>query len=179
MKPIRAAYFDVAALSALLLALALCAALIAQFVFKLQPCELCLQQRQPYYFGIIIALLIAQFAKTRFSENILKLMLALLIIVLGWSAFLAVRHSGVEWGWWPAPAGCAAATQIISNVHDLQAQLGNYAYIPCDKPAWKLFGMLSFANLNALLSMFLLLLNAAVLAGFNLRRPYASSSVSQ
>jgi disulfide bond formation protein DsbB len=178
MKDSRAIYFT-ATLSALLLAAGLCGALVAQYGFKLDPCELCLQQRQPYAIGIPLAFLIAFLATRNIPENILRGVQAIFIVVLGWSLFLALRHSGVEWGFWPAPGDCTASAQVMTNINDLQAQMQNYKFVPCDRPAWKLFGLLSFANLNALLSAFLFVLNGMVLAGYDPRRLYGSSTVSQ
>lgn len=179
MTTSRKIYFDNAVLSALLLALGLCAAWLMQYGFKFEPCELCLQQRQPYVIGIPLAFIVAHLATKNVSENVLKAAQVLFVVVLGWSLFLSLRHSGVEWGFWAAPADCTASAQAMTNIDDLQAQLKNYKLTPCDTPAWKLFGLLSLANLNALLSAFLFLLNALVLAGYDPRRLYGSSTVSQ
>jgi disulfide bond formation protein DsbB len=173
------AIFDIAILSALLLMAGLCGALVAQYGFKLEPCALCLQQRQPYAIGIPLAFIIAQLASKDVPDRFLKIAQAFFLAVLGWSLFLSLRHSGVEWGFWAAPGDCAASAQAITNINDLQAQMKDYKFASCDQPAWKLFGLLSFANLNALLSGFLLILNALTLAGFDPRRLYGSSTVSQ
>jgi disulfide bond formation protein DsbB len=179
MTTSRKIYFDNAVLSALLLGIALCAALVAQYGFKFEPCELCLQQRQPYAIGIPLAFIVAHLATKDVSENVVKAAQALFVAVIGWSLFLSLRHSGVEWGFWAAPGDCTASAQAMTDINDLQAQLKNYVLVPCDRPAWKLFGLLSLANLNALLSAFLFVLNALVLAGYDPRRLYGSRTVSQ
>jgi disulfide bond formation protein DsbB len=171
--------FIIAVFSAAMLMAALLSALLAQYGFGLEPCELCLQQRWPYYIGVPLALVLALMVKAHFSARALKYTQAVFLILLCWSLYLAIRHSGVEWGWWPGPATCTDTNGFPIQTIELLAQLKSYKFVPCDKPAWKLFGLLSFANLNALLSAFLVALNACVLAGYGLRKPYGSSTVSQ
>lgn len=181
MKNFSARAGDFAAIvTAVLLGAGLIAVFVSQLVFNIAPCALCFQQRWPYFVGIPLAIGIAHLDKTKLSGNILRCAEVSLLAVLAWSLFLAIQHSGVEWSWWPAPAECTAATpSAAASVNDLQLQLKKYVFVPCDKPSWKLFGILSFANLNALLSGFLLLLNLSVFAGYDPRRLYGSSTVSQ
>jgi disulfide bond formation protein DsbB len=173
------AAFTVTVISTVALVLALLTAWLAQYGFGLQPCELCLQQRWPYYIGIPLALVLALMAKTHFSARVLKYTQAIFLLLLCWSLYLAIRHSGIEWGWWPGPVICTDTNGSPIKTIDLLAQLKNYKFVPCDKPAWKLFGLLSFANLNALLSVFLFALNACVLVEYDPRKLYGSSTVSQ
>ena len=66
-------------------------ALIAEFIFNLQPCELCLKQRHPYYLMILISLFIF------FISFKLKLFGYLLIQMSSiYGLFYAIWHVGVE-----------------------------------------------------------------------------------
>ncbi len=155
-----------ASLTAAFLTAGLLAALLAQLWFKIAPCPLCLQQRWPYFAGIPLALGIAYLARRRFPVNLVKCLQISLLAMLALSLFLGIQHSGVEWGLWAAPASCAAAGGEIGSAKELRYLMNTYHFVSCER-AQKLFGVLSFANLNALLSLFLLALNAAVLLGYD------------
>ena len=66
-------------------------ALIAEFIFNLQPCELCLKQRHPYYFMILVSVLIFFIP---FSLKIFGFMLIQISSIYG--LFYAIWHVGVE-----------------------------------------------------------------------------------
>ncbi|MES2905890.1 MAG: disulfide bond formation protein B [Pseudomonadota bacterium] len=165
-------YFS-SAITALALIGGLFAALAAENIFNIRPCELCLQQRWPYYIGAALALVLSTLAHYRRAPfRVLKLALIVLVGILAWSLYLAVQHSGVEWHWWASPTGCTSSgADVTISVKDLFGQLKNVQpIVACDAPAWKLFGIFSFANLNAILSLLLLIVNGCVLAGFELRK---------
>ena len=169
----------VAALTGALLTAGLLGALIAQHVLQIMPCPLCLHQRAPYYIGLPLAIGVAYLARRDFPRNVVKCVELTLLFLLAWSLFLGLQHSGVELKLWSAPASCASGDHPILDVKDLRATVKGYAFVPCDKPGWELFGILSFANLNAILSAFLLLLNGLAFAGYDPRKLYGSRTVSQ
>lgn len=147
---------------------ALALAHLAERVFGLQPCELCLAARWPYYIGAPLALLIF-LVPLSLSSAWRQLAAAGLCAVLLWSLYYGLYHSGIEYGWWPAPAECASSGAAVTKAEDLLSQLGRTKIVPCDAPSFRLFGVLSFANLNALLSAVLLTLNVAALVKSSLR----------
>jgi len=76
-----------------------------------------------------------------------------LVFVTG--AIVAAFHTGVEYGWWEAPAGCAAG-QAVSSEDILHGDLLDgmetpTATVSCTTAVWHLFG-LSMAGWNGLIS---------------------------
>lgn len=140
----------------LLLMIGVFIALLAQYGFGIEPCDLCQQQRQIYYVGIFVSCFSLWMDKRVYKKFLLIEVQAFLVFLLAYSLYLSIRHSGIEVGLWSPPVSCRSSGQIINDINDLSS---NYKFVPCDM-AWRFFGILSFANLNALLSAFLLFLNA-------------------
>ena len=129
-------------------------ALIAEYFFNLQPCELCLKQRHPYYF--IIGLIIINF----FIPISYKIYLFLLIQLSSlYGLFYAVWHVGVENKFLNGPSGCTAGLDMSSNTIDLKEQILSKQVISCDEVVWSLFG-LSAASINAIILLVIFILNA-------------------
>lgn len=124
----------------------LAAALIAEVVFGLEPCILCVYQRGPFALAIVLGLIGLIYRKS-----------ARPMIMLSGLGFLAnsaiaFYHSGVELKWWrSAVEGCA-----VPNFGDNeQTMLENILSAPparCDEIPWAdpLLG-LSMANYNVIL----------------------------
>jgi disulfide bond formation protein DsbB len=124
------------------------------------PCELCLKQRDVYWYALGVAAAGSLLGFTRFrgvATRIANVVLALLFLL---GAVVAGYHAGVEWKFWPGPAACTGGAQGVSTA-DLTALLnGAKGNIPqCDKPAWVFFG-LSMAGWNSLVSLGLALFSA-------------------
>lgn len=139
------------------------------------PCPLCLQQRWPYYLGLPLAagavfLLLA----TPRLGALARLLLAVTALLFLSGGLLGVYHAGVEWALWPGPSDCVAGTGGTAG-GSLLEQMRATRLIPCDRAAWRLFGV-SLAGYNAVIS-----LGIAGLLGWALARPRAhgSSSLSQ
>ena len=129
-------------------------ALIAEYYFNLQPCELCLKQRHPYYFIIFISLLIF------FIPNIFKLYSFFLVQIASiYGLFYAVWHVGVENNFLPGTSGCSAGLDVSSNTSDLKAQILSKQVASCDEVVWSFFG-LSAATINVLVLLFIFIINA-------------------
>jgi disulfide bond formation protein DsbB len=141
---------------------ALAGAYIMEYGFKILPCPLCLEQRQPYFVAIPLGLAVAASARWQAPRMVVVAGLALLVLVLLWSTKLGVFHAGVEWGFWPGPADCAAAQPITRSASGLLSQLSQTRVISCTEAAWRFFGTLSLAGFNALISLALASLCAAV-----------------
>lgn len=140
--------------AALLIALAAIGTVAgAQFfehVLGILPCELCLQQRIPYYVAIPVGLLTACLPNRSATIRVGLAFLALIFVV---SAGLAAYHAGVEWKFWPGPNDCSgAATAGSASVTDLLAQIQNIKVVSCSEASWRLFG-LSLAGWNVLISL--------------------------
>jgi disulfide bond formation protein DsbB len=161
-----------AAFAVLLIALAtIGGALASEHVFGLVPCKLCLWQRQPYYWGIPLAGLVA-LAPARGPW--LRGGLAVLVLVFLVSAGLGAYHAGVEWGWFLGPSDCGGGSGTAPGaVGDFLSSLNKVRVVSCTEAAWRFLG-LSLAGWNALVS-----LGLAALGAWGASRAYGSSSVSQ
>ncbi len=130
-------------------AAALAAALIAEHVFGLRPCALCLTQRQPYMLAIALGLVTAALAP---SQRLGAVLVALLGVVFLAGAGIAGYHAGVEYGAWAGPSGCSAPALQADSIEALRAQIfAQQQFVPCDEVPWSLFGI-SMAGYNFLLS---------------------------
>ena len=54
---------------------------------------------------------------------------------------LALFHVGVEQHWWQGLASCTGNLDVHQSVADLEKQLMDTPVIPCDRPAWTMFGI--------------------------------------
>ena len=132
-------------------------ALASQHVFGLVPCKLCLEQRQPYYVGIPLALLTLALPAAGWR----RIGLALLTIVFLASFGLGAYHAGVEWGWFLGPSDCGGGSGAPpAGVGDFLKQLDTMHVVSCTAAAWRFLG-LSLAGWNAAIS-----LGLAFLAGW-------------
>ena len=134
--------------------ISLSSALVAEYYFNLQPCELCLKQRHPYYFfifSIIITYLIKNSYK--FYSSLLNQVASL------YGIFYSVWHVGVENKILKGPAGCSSNLSISSSTSELKEQIFNKQVISCDEVVWSLFG-LSAASINTLVLLFIFIINA-------------------
>jgi disulfide bond formation protein DsbB len=116
------------------------------------PCELCLQQRYAYYVGVPLAA-VALGALAMGWRRLGLAALALLIPVFLFNAGFGAWHAGVEWGFWPGPAGCSnAAAPRAADMADFMRQMEGTRLVRCDEVAIRILG-LSLAGWNALASL--------------------------
>ena len=136
MNPNRSAY-----LLALLIPVALLGgALIAQYGFRLPPCEMCWWQRYPH----IVALVLAALAWVTRRDALVALA-AIAILVSG---ALGLFHAGVEYSWWEGVTACTANAAAGS---DPLASIMAAPIVRCDVAPWTLGGV-SLAGFNFLIS---------------------------
>ena len=132
-------------------------ALIAEYFFNLQPCELCLKQRHPYY--LILASLVFVF----FIKNLNKVMFYLLFqLAAVYGIFYSIWHVGVENKILKGPSGCSVMLSNSENASDLKAQILSKQVISCDEVIWSFFGI-SAASINTLVLLVIFILNAIYL----------------
>ena len=129
-------------------------ALIAEFVFNLQPCELCLKQRHPYYLMILISLFIFFIP---FKSKLFGYLLIQLSSIYG--LFYAIWHVGVENNLLSGPSGCSAGLDITENTVNLKEQILSKQVISCDEVIWSFFGI-SAASINTIVLLFIFIVNA-------------------
>ncbi len=158
-EPAAAAALAIFALSAA----TLLGAWYFEFVLKLAPCPLCLEERLPYHVVIPLSLLTAIAALVRAPPKLVVVGLLIVLVAVLCGAALGTYHSGVEWRWWPGPTDCSGPVTDFRAKGPLLEQLQSVQLIRCDEAAWRFLG-LSLAGYNALISLVL-----AALAGCGLR----------
>ncbi len=122
-------------------------ALASQYIWGLQPCELCLEQRMPYYWGLpLLALILVLW--NRLPLPAWYVGMAIVAALFAWGAYIGIFHSGVEWGFWPGPTACTGIGETFSMdaLNDLQPVIG------CDVVQFRFLGI-SLAGYNALISL--------------------------
>ena len=144
-------------LVALLSVIALTSAFIAEFIFNLAPCEMCLKQREPYYFIILGFIFIAIL---KWQKHIWFFIGVQLISVYG--LFYSIWHVGIENQLLSGPTGCSSGLNMTNNVSSLKEQILSKPVINCEDIAWSIFG-LSAATINSLLLFLIFILNAIYL----------------
>lgn len=117
------------------------------------PCALCLEQRNPYYWGIPIIALGAISAFTNWPACLTRGALAIAFCCLIATALLGGYHAGVEWGFWPGPESCVAGLSATSSdAGSLLESLSNSKPPSCADAAGRFLGI-SFAGWNVLAAL--------------------------
>ena len=126
-----------------------------QYIGHYIPCALCLDQRQPYYYGIPVAILAVLSALAKVPSWITRglLIIAGLMMVVGGG--IGVYHAGVEWHFWAGPATCSTtASSLTQNAGDLLNELSTVKGPSCTEAALRVLG-LSMAGWNVIASVIL------------------------
>jgi disulfide bond formation protein DsbB len=118
------------------------------------PCKLCLEQRIPYYVGVPVMALAAISATLRWPPVVTRLLLLVGGLLMAWGLFLAVQHSGVEWGWWAGPTDCGVVAPVDTGGKGVLDAINTFVPPSCDQAALRVLG-LSFAGWNAIASLIL------------------------
>ncbi|HEX3912851.1 MAG TPA: disulfide bond formation protein B, partial [Steroidobacteraceae bacterium] len=157
-----------AALAILVIAVAtILGAWYFQYVLKLPPCPLCLEERLPYHVVIPLSLLVAIAALARAPRQILTVGFIAIILTMLCGVALGTYHAGVEWHFWAGPTDCSGPITDLRTGGSLLDQLQTINVVRCDEAAWRFLGI-SLAGYNVLISLAL-----AAIAGcglFGLRR---------
>src|SRR5580704_10732735 len=128
-----------------------------EFVLRLPPCPLCLEERLPYHVVIALSLLMAIAALARAPRTLLAVGFTAIIV-----AMLGTYHAGVEWHWWAGPTDCSGPITDLSAKGSILGQLTSIHVVRCDEAAWRFLGI-SLAGYNVLISLAL-----AAIAGYGL-----------
>ena len=137
----------------------------SQLIGGLVPCELCLEQRMAYYWGLpLLALVLILWNRLPLAVWYIAVAVAAAIFV--WSTYMGGYHAGVEWGFWPGPTACTGTGGALS-FNDLAA--GTVArVVPCDVVQFRFLGI-SLAGYNALISAAIVVMLLAAMV-FQARR---------
>ena len=126
----------------------LIAAYFIQYVLKHQPCNLCLIERIPYFFSIII---ISIFLFTKKFEKLSSIILSLTFFS---ATLIAFYHFGIEQGFIKESLVCNLNNESNNlSKEDLLNQL-KLMPVSCKDVTFKIFG-LSLATFNIFISLIL------------------------
>ena len=134
--------------------LAISTALIAEFAFDIKPCSMCLKQRYPYYFIILIYILF---------QFLPKLSRVLFFLIIQFSTiyglFYSIWHVGIEQKIFESPPSCAGDLSYSDSTKEIKEQIMSTNVINCEDVVWVIFGM-SAATINTIILILIFLLNA-------------------
>ncbi|MBF7013181.1 disulfide bond formation protein B [Novosphingobium resinovorum] len=122
--------------------IALGGALVSQYVFGLNPCEMCWWQRYPHMLAIVFALL-------AFFWRPVRPLVAVAALAVLVSGLIGGFHAGVEYKWWEGVTACTASPFAAGG--DPLDAIMKEPVIRCDVAPWSLFGI-SLAGFNFLFS---------------------------
>ena len=119
----------------------------SQIFGGLVPCELCLEQRWAYYWGLPVLALILAFWN-RLPLTVWYVAMAIVTVIFAWGTYMGSFHAGVEWGFWPGPTACTGVGDSFSfeSLNNLTPVIG------CDVVQFRFLGI-SLAGYNALVSV--------------------------
>jgi disulfide bond formation protein DsbB len=163
--PLAMAGFAVAALTM---------ALIGQYVFGLEPCNLCIIQRYPY--GIVIGLGIIGFVASYKCKKGTAAMMGLIGLTYIANSVIAFYHSGVERHWWKSFLEGCAVPDLGNNPENILDIIENTQAARCDEIPWAdpVLG-LSMANYNVVFCLGLGII-ALISAGLIYRKATQTAS---
>ncbi len=140
-----------------------------EYVVKLPPCPLCLEERIPYHVVIPLSLLMAVAAFVHAPPKLLAVGFVAIIVAVLCNVVLGTYHAGVEWHLWEGPKDCTGTLTDLKSGGSLAEQLHSFNVVRCDEAAWRFLGI-SLAGYSALISLVL-----AAIAGYGLlaRKPAA------
>jgi disulfide bond formation protein DsbB len=142
-------------------------ALAFQYVGGYIPCKLCLKERIPYYVSVPVMALAALSSIFRLPPLVTRLLLLIGGLLMTYSLYLGIYHSGVEWHWWAGPTDCGAVQAPSTGSKGVLDSLNAFVPPSCDKAAGRFLGI-SFAGWNAVASLILAV--AAYAAAFRGRK---------
>ena len=126
-------------------------ALFIEHVLEHQPCNLCLMQRIPYGFNIILIFF------NYFLKKDEKFIVMLLALIFTFSFVISFYHFGIEQGFFEESSICGLknATEIISK-EEILKQLQTKT-VSCKDVTFRIFGF-SLTTFNMLISLVLIFL---------------------
>jgi disulfide bond formation protein DsbB len=122
-----------------------------QLVLGIQPCPLCLEQRDAYYAIIPLSALVALGAARGAPKGLLIAGLVIVALAAAGNSIFGVYHAGVEWRFWAGPTDCTGPLVDFGKAGNLLDQLDKVKVVRCDEVQWRFLG-LSLAGYNALIS---------------------------
>lgn len=114
----------------------LLSAYVAQYLFHVEPCVLCLYER--YFYGAtVLAGLLCLLIK---NERFLSTLFMLVGLILLGGLILGIYHLGVEEHWWQGTAACHGAPKA-QTLEDFRRGLVGRQSARCDQINWRILGV--------------------------------------
>ena len=127
---------------------ALIAAYFIEYVLKHQPCNLCLVERIPYIFSIIVILICL------LTEKFEKPSLIILSLVFFFATLIAFYHFGIEQGFFVESLVCDLSNENKNLSKEALLNQLKRMPISCKDVTFKIFG-LSLATFNIFINLVL------------------------
>jgi len=141
----------------LISSIAILSALIAEYLFDILPCQMCLYQRYPYYFIILFSII---YIFTNKIPLTWYYWISAFSFTIG--LFFSLWHTGIEQKVLPGLSGCSNTVNASQSLTNLKEQILNQNIVACDEITWSIMGF-SAATVNSLLLILLLLINTIFL----------------
>ena len=128
-----------------------------QYVLGMQPCEMCINERYPYFILILLSLIFLVFIRTS-DLNQIKSGKIIKYLSLFAALIYSFIHVGTERGFIEGFSGCSSSLSGIDNAESLLLALEKAPLIRCDDPVL-LFNFISIAESNFVALTLLLFIN--------------------
>ncbi len=132
--------------------ISLAGALVAEHVFGLAPCILCIYQRVPFVIAIVLSAagLALAWSRPRVSGYFVAACSPVFLV----NSAIAFYHTGVELRWWKSALEGCDVPDLSKAGDDILAFIKSNDHVPCDVIPWAdpILG-LSMANYNVMLCL--------------------------
>ena len=132
---------------------------VLQYFFNMTPCDMCINERYPYYIIIILGTARSVIKlNTKLIDIITNLIFAIIYFI---GLMYSVYHVGIERKYWIGSSNCSSKINAL-DIETLSSQLMEMPIIRCDEPTF-LFNFISIAELNSIAMGILLIFSLIVL----------------
>ena len=132
---------------------------VLQYFFGMAPCDMCINERYPYFIVIILGTVSYGIkSNTKVVEIITNLIFAIIYFI---GLIYSVYHVGIERKYWIGKSNCSSKINAL-DIETLSSQLMEMPIIRCDEPSF-LFNFISIAELNTIAMGVLLIFSLIVL----------------
>ena len=132
---------------------------VLQYFFGMAPCDMCINERYPYFIVIILGIVSYGIkSNTKVVEIVTNLIFAIIYFI---GLIYSVYHVGIERKYWIGSSNCSSKINTL-DIETLSSQLMEMPIIRCDEPTF-LFNFISIAELNTIAMGVLLIFSLIVL----------------
>ena len=142
---------------------ALLAAYFIQHVLKHQPCNLCLIERMPYFFSVIIISICL------FTKKFEKFSLIILSLIFFSATLIAFYHFGIEQGFIKESLVCDLNNETNSLTKETLLNQLKEMPVSCKDVTFKIFG-LSLATFNIFINLILGIITTKIFLNYEKNR---------